>query len=96
MTFDWSVDKLVLNKHEALLLRVLMQEWEVLEDQAQELEGDLEVCLRSAMGSNADMVQCLLEEKRQQKSDVVQAALFLSGGIEDTLFGDASDWLVVE
>jgi hypothetical protein len=96
MKIDSSVDKLVLNKHEALLLRLLMREWETLAEQAHELRKDRVMCSENNMEKAADAIRCLFNAVEVEKSAVVKAADFLSGGIDDVLFGDEKDWLIRE
>lgn len=91
-----SLDKLVLNKHEALLLRLLVQEWETLGEQAHELQLDAKMCSKNNMEKAVDGILCLQVAVERKISAVVKAADFISGGIDDVLFGDEKDWLIEE
>ena len=96
MRIHSSVDKLVLNQHEALLLRLLMQEWETLSEQANELQKDAEMCSEANMEKAEHGVLCMKAAVEQKISAVRKAADFISGGIDDVLFGDENDWLIEE
>lgn len=90
-------DMLVLNRHEAVVLRLLVREWGVLADLAGETRRDLLVYEKWASESDVARMRAMLEAREREMSEVVQAARFVSGGIDDVLFGDGeSDWLVVE
>ena len=96
MYYDWRVDKLVLNKHELFIIRLLKQKWFVLAEEEGELLIEWEMCLDNGMLKAAERLHELISAKRSEKSEVVNAALFSSGGLHDTLFGGEEDILVVD
>lgn len=88
-------DMLVLNKHEALIVRLLQQEETVVAEQIRELRADLQMCVANGMERDAELVRAMLKKQSDRLMEVLEAAAFLAK-MEDVLFsGGESNWLVV-
>lgn len=89
-------DMLELSSAEALVLRLLIDRWEVLAEQAQELRLDLLAYEGRATERDLDLMRAMLAAREREMSEVVDVGHVVSGGIDDVVVSGEVDWEIVD